>query len=113
MPKNTRTRIRTPKPTWSYGGLTIATWQQLPDLVLWAQQSPQFRDLTTVLINERYRAMLADATATENRRLGRIEGYECALDVLRSLAQGDVPASKGTGDPTYAPDDDALDPATD
>jgi hypothetical protein len=71
------------------GTLNVEGWRKDPSRIVWAQQEPMFRDLATVLINERARALAFDPTVTESVRLGRVQGYEAAVEVLRELASGE------------------------
>lgn len=109
QPKKTRNRVA--RPSWSWSGLTSQVWRSDTTLVQWAQQAPQFRDLYTVLLNERETAsqpFSSDAGVTENRQLGRVEGYNLALQVLASLATGATPAAKAADEPTYEPSTEAI-----
>lgn len=83
-----KTRNRKPRPEWSYSGLTSELWRSEPSRVGWAQRSQEFRDLLTVMTNERASAFMAMPGTTENCKLGRVEGYEIALKTLRELAMG-------------------------
>lgn len=96
-----RTRNRPAKPAWSYSGLDSHQWRADNSRVLWAQTAPHFRDLLTVLTNERVRALLQPPGVSENRLLGRAEGYEAALGVLRELAAGAEPPAPKPDEPTY------------
>lgn len=99
-----KTRNRQPKPAWSYGGLNAELWKSDNKRVVWAQQTPEFRDLLTVLINERRRALHQVPQTTENRLLGKVEGYDIAINVLESLMSGMEPPKATLGNPNYPAD---------
>lgn len=99
-PKLTRNRAKL--PAWSFAGLDSIGWRAQTDLVAWAQSAPEYRNLLTVVVNERRRALTFELGLTENRALGRIEGYEQALIVLRELAEGITPEPKPDTEATYA-----------
>lgn len=105
MSKSTRTRI--PKPSWSWSGMTALTWRSEPASVEWAQRDPRFRELTTLMLNERIQAT-AFAAMSESRALGRLEGYQIALDVLASLTSIYKPASAHNPEPTYPANRDEV-----
>lgn len=83
-------------------GLTLDHWQADGERLAWAQQTERFREVLSVLINERTRALSIPFPMTENRLLGRAEGYELALDVLRAMAQGPTMPTPSL-EPTYEP----------
>lgn len=99
--KQPKTRNRAKLPTWSFSGLDAATWRSRVESIQWAQNAPEFRDILTVLTNERRLAFSVEAGVTENRALGRLEGFEFALGVIRSLAEGTTPPPKEELEPTY------------
>jgi hypothetical protein len=110
MIKTPRTRNRATKPTWQWSGLDATTWRAEPSNVVWAQQDSRYKELVTVLTNERQRAFLPNIPPiTENRALGRLEGYQLALDVLAELATLAGPPPVREEQPTYPPDNDAPD----
>lgn len=76
----------------------------MPELVVWAQTAPQFKDLLTVMTNERRLAAFPYDGLSEARLLGRIEGFQTALNVLLTLPQGITPPTKVDEEPTYAPE---------
>lgn len=84
-PRKRASRAR--KPAWQFTGLNLADWQTEPSRVLWAQTSAEFKELFTVLVNERRQA-LAGRTGSESRLLGIMEGYELALSVVASMSVG-------------------------
>lgn len=97
-----RTRNRTPKPPWQWSGLTATTWRNDTANVTWAQQDPRYKELVTVLTNERLRAFLpCNPPISENRALGRLEGFQIALDVLAELATLVGPPLAREVEPTY------------
>lgn len=106
-PKLTRNRAKL--PAWSFAGLDSIGWRVQTELVLWAQSTPEYRNLLTVLVNERKRALTFEPGLTENRALGRVEGYEQALIVLRELAEGITAEPKLDPEPTYAAETVATD----
>jgi hypothetical protein len=69
-------------------GLTLDDWRKDSQLLRWSQTNRVFRLLTTVLIKERKRAHVEEPGISENRRLGRIEGYEMVINVLGDMANG-------------------------
>ena len=69
-------------------GLTLEDWRKDSQLLRWSQTNRVFRLLTTVLVKERKRAHVEEPLLSENRRLGRIEGYEMAIGVLGDMANG-------------------------
>jgi len=98
-----RTRNRTPRPAWQWTGFNASTWRSHTENVTWAQQDPRYKELVTVLTNERVRARFG-GPISENRALGRIEGYELALDVLAELATLEGPPARREEEPTYPVD---------
>lgn len=110
MTKPPRTRNRAPRPSWSWNGLTAATWRADTGNVTWCQQDARYKELVTVLTNERLRAFaLGNPPLTENRALGRVEGYEIALSVLAELATLVGPPLACEVEPTYPAQDAATD----
>lgn len=102
MTKPPRTRNRAPRPSWSWNGLTATTWRSDTSNVQWAQQDARYKELVTVLTNERLRAFVpCHPPLTENRALGRVEGYQIALDVLAELATLVGPPPAREVEPTY------------
>lgn len=99
-------RNRAKKPAWSYSGISAAEWRLTPDLVKWAQDSPQFRSIVTLLVNDR--ATILEALpimgATENRLLGRHEAYEAVRTHLLKLAEGAGPEAQPLGTADYSAD---------
>lgn len=99
-------RNRQPKPAWSFSGLDAGQWRADSKRVEWAQRSPEFRDIMTVLTNELL-DMLASPVPdmSENVNFGRGLGAQELLGKLRSLAQG-LPAPAPALPMTYeAPQD--------
>lgn len=104
MIQQPKTRQRIPKPAWSFSGLNSDTWRSDTQRLSWAQVSPDFKALLTVMINERSRVFISPPGTTENMQLGLVRGYEVALDVLRSLAMGLEPPKGPEPAPTYEPE---------
>lgn len=90
------------KATLILSGITLDYWQSDNERLAWAQQADRFREIVSVLINERGRALFAPVPMSENRLLGRAEGYELALEVLRAMAQGPTIPPPAL-EPTYEP----------
>lgn len=104
-------RGRPPKLASVLSGLNSELWRRDSERLSWAQQDLRFREIVAVLINERIVALAPNIPMTENRLLGRAEGYQLALDVLQSLAQG-IERQPDIGEPTYEPvDGGQLNPA--
>lgn len=81
--------------------MTLELWQTNPALVKWAQDEPNFRLFVTLLTTERTQAYVQDG-ASENRLLGRSEGYERAVQVALNCSVSPVPAASDLGQPDYA-----------
>lgn len=95
-----QTRNRRKKPPTPLGILSLEAWQADPSMVKWAQSDPNFRLFITMLTTERTQAYLQDG-ASEQRLLGRSEGYERALQVglqAAVLARHIIPDQ---GEPDY------------
>jgi hypothetical protein len=74
------------KPPVSFTGLTLEQWRSDVPHLRWAQREPIFREILSVIQNESYLALAPLDKVTENRMLGRAEGYAMALEVLRAMA---------------------------
>lgn len=100
-PPKRRNRAR--KPAWTFAGLTAEQWQADSERVRWAQVDPMFRDILTVVINARIPTHTTNQTGghSESYHLGVVRGYEAAIGVLQSLAQGQLPPPSPLGDPDY------------
>lgn len=84
----TKTRNRRKKSPTFLSGLTLDNWREdLTGRVAWAQRDPMFREILAVLINSRSMAIHSHSPMTENCRLGRIEGYDKAIEVLELMGQ--------------------------
>ncbi len=106
MIKTPRTRNRVSKPSWAWSGQTALSWRSETSNVTWAQLDPNFKALVTVLTNERDKALAQPIPMiTENRMLGRCEGYELCLATLRSLASTIEPPKPPEDEPTYPAND--------
>lgn len=81
--------------------MDLPRWQADTKRIQWAQNTDQFRDIITVLNNERGRALAAPIGMTENRLLGRAEGYEMALNVIRQLATHEPATPPSQEKPEY------------
>lgn len=104
-----QTRNRTSKPSWQWSGATSLTWRAESSNVVWAQQDSRYKELVTVLTNERLRAFMScNPPITENRALGRLEGYQLALDVLAELATMATPVKRAEEEPTYPIDNNDV-----
>lgn len=101
-----RRRNRTRKPAWSFAGLDADHWRTDTQRIRWAQTDPMFKDVLTVLINERTKTHMVNQPGghSESFHLGYVRGYEAAIAVLQSLAGGVVPPSQPLGEPDYPPE---------
>lgn len=100
-------RNRAKKPAWTYAGLNVEQWQADSSRVRWAQSDAMFKDVLTVMTNARLQALVIVPGTSENRQLGKVEGFEMAIATLLSLARGTLPPPGGLGDPDYpSPDTD-------
>lgn len=106
-------RQRRPRVTSTLSLANLATWQADTKLVTWAQQEGVFKLIYTVLVNERVRATQSASPLTENRLLGRVEGYEAAIGVIGALAEGALTPFQAPGEPTYPANDDAHETSND
>jgi len=86
-------------------GITLAEWREEPVLVKWAQDTPRFRSVLTVLNNTRQDAVRTGAAMSEARRLGIYEGYDIAISVLQLMAKGMEKEPEADDAPTYPIDD--------
>jgi len=68
-------------------GIELEAWRREPTLLKWAQNHRYFKLLVTVMVKERKRVIGDDPTVTENRKLGRVEGYEEAINVLLEMSR--------------------------
>lgn len=75
------------KPFEQFTGLTLEQWRSDVSNITWAQQEPRFKMMLSVLLNESTTAIKTAAGCSEGRAFGRVEGYNMALDALRSLGQ--------------------------
>lgn len=80
-----QTRNRRPKPKAYLSGLRLANWKDDPERLRWAQTDPRFREVLSVLTNERHTATHSNKPLTENCELGCMKGYERALEVLLEM----------------------------
>jgi hypothetical protein len=101
QPKKRRNRAR--KPAWTFAGLDADHWRSDSQRVRWAQTDTMFKDVLTVLINERIKSHLVNQPGghSESFHLGMVRGYEAAIAVVQSLAGGVVPPSQPLGEPDY------------
>jgi len=99
-------RNRAPKPAWSFAGLTLEQWQADSKRISWAQTTPEYRDMLTVLLNERTKQHLVNQPGghSESFHLGVVRGYEAALAVVQAMATGATPPPGQLGDPDYPND---------
>jgi len=74
------------KPPIVFTGLTLEQWRSDAPHLGWAQRESIFREIFSVVQSESYVALAPIVGGTENRMLGRAEGYAMALEVLRSMA---------------------------
>lgn len=110
-PKQTRNRPKRPSYRWS--GISAAEWRATPSLIEWAQQSPQYRDLLTLLINDRNAILdsLPSTNTTENCLLGRHQAYDALIAHFKSLTEGVAIVPSAPSEPDYTsaqPDDDTT-----
>jgi len=98
-------RPRKTKTEPSLSGITLDIWRSDSEHLRWAQQTPVFREILAVLINERAQALSTAIPVTENRLLGRTEGYELAVQVLQDMARPILPQPEFL-EPTYEPPED-------
>lgn len=98
-----RRRNRRPADPAKLRLFDLDAWRADPSNLTWAQSDPRFRDIVSVLTTERRRALLAasDRTQVDNRHLGRLEGYELALQVLSDMTTGTPTEPASLGEPTY------------
>lgn len=84
MPKPQKNK---PAPKFtSLVGVSLEQWRSDVQKLGWAQREPVFREIVSVVHNESYLAIAPTAGVSENRMLGRAEGYHMALEVLRAMA---------------------------
>ena len=76
-----------PKPTELFTGLTLEQWLGDTNNITWAQQEPRFKMMLSVLLNESSITYLGANGCSEGRAFGRVEGYNQAIEVLRSLGR--------------------------
>ncbi len=88
--------------------MNVATWQSDTDSVTWAQQDSRFRSIVTVLTNERTRIFESLDYGSENRRLGRLEGYQIALQVLQELTTLPPTTKPPIDEPTYPTNNEPI-----
>lgn len=67
-------------------GVSLEQWRSDIPKLGWAQREPVFLEIVSVVHNESYLALAPVAGVSENRMLGRAEGYQMALEVLRAMA---------------------------
>lgn len=96
-------RNRAKRPAWSFAGLDADHWRADSQRVRWAQTDANYRDLLTVLINERTKSHMVNQVGghSEGFHLGYVRGYEAAIAVVQSLAGGVTPPSQPLGEPDY------------
>lgn len=70
----------------SFTGLTLEQWQADNDLIGWARREPIFKQICYVILNESLHIKDTVSGCSGERAFGRVEGYQQALAVLRSLA---------------------------
>lgn len=99
-----KTRNRRPKPKLFLSGIRLDNWRDDPARVNWANTDPIFREVVSVLTNERTTAADSHLPLSENCRLGRLEGYEKALEVLHLMTQAPPLPERSEGKPTYEPE---------
>jgi hypothetical protein len=99
-------RARQPRPQWSFAGLDAEKWRADTNRVRWAQTEPMFRDILTVLINERLQSHMFNQAGghSEGFHLGVVRGFETAVQVVQSLAGGNPPKIPSLDDPDYTGD---------
>ena len=105
-------RNRRPKPTPSLSGIDSKVWRSENTRVRWAQTDPLFREIQTVVINER--AQLCDEVfqknpnGSEGFRLGVHTGYDAIIELLNSLAKGLDPLPPPPSEETYDADPEFM-----
>ena len=82
------------KSTEQFTGLTLEQWLGDVDNITWAQQEPRFKMMLSVLLNESRVTYLGASGCSEGRAFGRVEGYNQAIEVLRSLGRAPVKLKK-------------------
>ena len=90
-----------------YNGITLEQWRTDPSHLRWSQSDPMFRQLLAVVVNEAHVALAPLPGVTENRILGRAEGYQMALEVLRSTSMKPF-KPEIVGEPTYPQPDEST-----
>lgn len=75
------------KPELTFTGATLEQWQSSVDNITWAQNTPQFKVMLSIVLNECRLAHQLASGCSEGRAFGRVEGYHMALEVLRSLGR--------------------------
>lgn len=75
------------KPELTFTGVTLDQWQSSVDNITWAQNTPQFKVMLSIVLNECRLAHQSASGCSEGRAFGRVEGYHMALEVLRSLGR--------------------------
>lgn len=108
MTRLKKTRNRAIKPTWTHSGITSDIWRSDAGHLTWAQTTPLFNELVSVLINERDRETLPVPGTTENYAYGLQVGYARALALVRSLAIGLTPPESAPPKADYSSDNDTL-----
>lgn len=100
-----KTRNRRPTPQPLSTGLTLEGFRSSTALVKQAQTDELFRQVITVLTNERItaavRVPLASSQPSESYLLGVTQGYEAALTTLNLMTQGLEPLQPSTPAVTY------------
>jgi hypothetical protein len=98
-----RKRNKPSRPKWSHSGITHELWRDDTNRVSWAQTSPQFNDIISLLVNDRALILLPWVGMTENAGFGMHEAYERILAHLKSLARGNDASVTPPPEQDYAP----------
>jgi hypothetical protein len=109
----TKRRNRQSTPRILPTGETLATAQSDPVFTMWAQVSPDFRRVLTMLTNERVNALnhvpMPLKQASEAMMLGIMLGWEACLSCAAKLPGGPEKAAPAEPEPTYPGNQDEKD----
>lgn len=72
-----------------FTGVTLEQWQADVQNIRWAQTTPEFRAMLSVLLHEMERVpeKAAAAMCSEGRAFGRLEGFRDAIETLRNMGR--------------------------
>jgi hypothetical protein len=81
--------MKKPRKPEVFTGINLEAWRSDVNNIRWAQTSPEFRVMLSVLLHEMEDVPVkaAEALCSEARAFGRVEGFQQAIETLRSMGR--------------------------